>query len=297
MCRIALISFALLCLEHVPRMSVALDFNDGAQATCIPEHLQLDEYTPRHPSFHIPQDSKILRLGHGKLPGNSWLQRLPCHDTKLDSVASVLEEGRRKWRSPPHSSLCCFPKQLPAKQNCFRSVFDDRIDLTKEQDPEVSEEDRQDYLLHQMKHILTSEFGIQAESIHGTSGRRQLVSRCPSCFGRGSWHVDYHESNMFLFSAILYLGEMSEEHSPERLHGGWTLFANVGHLETSDKAVKVSENGTVELFDGVLIAPKRGRLVLFTGGSENLHSAGPVEAGTRASYQVWFSCNCSEAGS
>ena len=55
----------------------------------------------------------------------------------------------------------------------------------------------------------------------------------------------------------------------------------------------VGENRFI-LRRGLLVAPKPGRLVLFSGGGENYHSALPVARGRRHSLQAWFKCTCDQ---
>ena len=43
---------------------------------------------------------------------------------------------------------------------------------------------------------------------------------------------------------------------------------------------------------GLVVAPKRGRVVLFSGGGENIHTALPVRAGRRQTIQAFFKCTC-----
>ena len=50
--------------------------------------------------------------------------------------------------------------------------------------------------------------------------------------------------------------------------------------------------GDAQLAAGVLVEPRRGRLVLFSGGGENYHAPLPVAQGRRTSFQVWFGCDC-----
>jgi hypothetical protein len=45
---------------------------------------------------------------------------------------------------------------------------------------------------------------------------------------------------------------------------------------------------------GVIVEPRRGRLVLFTGGGENYHAPLTVERGRRTTFHAWFQCRCEE---
>ena len=56
------------------------------------------------------------------------------------------------------------------------------------------------------------------------------------------------------------------------------------------------ENGSSVLHRGWAVAPVVGRLVLFSGGSENWHAPLPVGAGRRQSLQIFFGCTFECAG-
>ena len=51
-------------------------------------------------------------------------------------------------------------------------------------------------------------------------------------------------------------------------------------------------NGTALLQRGLVVAPKAGRLVIFSGGAENFHAPLAVQHGKRASLQMFFRCVC-----
>ena len=56
-----------------------------------------------------------------------------------------------------------------------------------------------------------------------------------------------------------------------------------------------SENGSTQLRRGLAVAPRIGRLLLFSGGAENYHAPLPVGRGRRQSLQAFFGCRCTEA--
>ena len=55
-------------------------------------------------------------------------------------------------------------------------------------------------------------------------------------------------------------------------------------------------NGSAVLHKGLVVAPRVGRLLLFSGGSENYHAPTPVAQGRRQSLQAFFGCRCHEKG-
>jgi len=44
------------------------------------------------------------------------------------------------------------------------------------------------------------------------------------------------------------------------------------------------------LVEGIVVEPKRGRLLLFSGGGENYHAPMDVRRGRRAAWHAWFTC-------
>ena len=92
-------------------------------------------------------------------------------------------------------------------------------------------------------------------------------------------HADYHEKKEYVISAVLHLGPADET----ALIGGETGLVD-----------ELNERGLVR---GLVVAPRRGRLVAFSGGGENYHAPMGVEQGTRAAWHTWFSCaGCASSG-
>jgi hypothetical protein len=44
------------------------------------------------------------------------------------------------------------------------------------------------------------------------------------------------------------------------------------------------------LVEGIVVEPRRGRLLLFSGGGENYHTPLNVVRGRRAAWHGWFTC-------
>ena len=62
------------------------------------------------------------------------------------------------------------------------------------------------------------------------------------------------------------------------------------------EAAPEAGGGAARLVAGAVVEPRRGRLVLFSGGGENYHAPLPVTQGRRTSFQVWFGCDCDDDG-
>ena len=87
-------------------------------------------------------------------------------------------------------------------------------------------------------------------------------------------HVDKANVMYYDYSAVLYLnsGTVTDKRGRTKTHfeGGELVFL--------DKE------------DDVVVTPRAGRLVTFSGGLENLHSVRPVTTGSRMALLMWFSC-------
>ncbi|KAL4175440.1 hypothetical protein KRP22_000406 [Phytophthora ramorum] len=79
-------------------------------------------------------------------------------------------------------------------------------------------------------------------------------------------HVDKENTKHYDYSGLLYLADFGEDFT-----GGLFSFIDE-HTET-------------------VVEPARGRLMMFTAGSENLHVVRKVETGTRYVLSLWFSCD------
>lgn len=79
-------------------------------------------------------------------------------------------------------------------------------------------------------------------------------------------HVDKENTKHYDYSGLLYLSDYGEDFT-----GGVFSF-----IDESTETI---------------IEPARGRLLIFTAGSENLHAVRMVETGTRYALSLWFSCD------
>ena len=127
--------------------------------------------------------------------------------------------------------------------------------------------------------------------------RRQTISPTEARQQANAWHADYYENPWAVYSAILYTGH--DDKDP--LVGGWTGFVDLdddadaakgGRLPKQQPSFDRLPNGSVVLNRGMMVAPRIGRLVLFSAGGENHHAPLPVLRGRRQSIQMWFECRC-----
>ena len=122
--------------------------------------------------------------------------------------------------------------------------------------------------------------------------RRQTISPTEVKRQANAWHADYYENEWAVYSAILYTGH--DDVDP--LIGGWTGFVDLDDAAEGsglhDPSLRHLPNGSAVLNRGLIVAPRLGRLVLFSAGGENHHAPLPVLRGRRQSIQMWFECRC-----
>ena len=88
-------------------------------------------------------------------------------------------------------------------------------------------------------------------------------------------HIDAARPTTWHYTCLLYIGE----HEPEHFAGGETLL--IDEVERS--------SGTVRA--GTLVEARRGRMLAFSSGAENVHAALEATYGYRAIMQIWFGCD------
>ena len=153
-------------------------------------------------------------------------------------------------------------------------------------------------LVEQARRVLVHELGLRDEWVEPSVHRRQAIEPTAPSTHRNAWHVDYFESEWAHFAAILYL-TAPEAVAGDKESNGWTGFVDCEHPNrTTLGGVSNScnlerlPNGTALLTRGLMVAPRPGRLVIFTTGAENYHAPLPVASGRRRSLQMWFRCRC-----
>ena len=228
----------------------------------------------------------------------SWKQSLRCAE-RNDAMQNFTEPSRQHWREPAHPNLCCV-RRLGAS-GCFRGAFDGRVEI--ENVDEELREDRpatkaaRERMNEQIMRVMASEFGVEAWSVEPSVSRWLTYQPKAIGFSSPTWkelHADYFESDQYVFSAVLYLGE--EDDDAIGRVGGQTGLADEFWPPPPPAASNLfglwpNSSGTVHLKRGALIEPKRGRLLLFSSGGENWHSPLAVTRGRRSTYHAWFKCH------
>ena len=149
--------------------------------------------------------------------------------------------------------------------------------------------------------LLAAKLGLDPKELILHSLRYDLGLRADS---QCEMHSDFVSLSSYVFTAILYLNDYGEDFT-----GGETIFAHDvdgAGLDAESASVESQEEQKrglagleasperrlFPLTKGAVVQPKTGRVVLFSGGQENLHCkmASRPKKAARTVVQLWFSC-------
>lgn len=161
-------------------------------------------------------------------------------------------------------------------------------------------------LVEQARRVLASELGLdEAQLVSSVWMRQRIEPTANASVQLNAWHADYYENAWAPLSAILYLPDDGEDDgADDALVGGYTGLVDIppppaaadDGRAASQPGLERLPNGTALLREGLMVGPRPGRLVLFSGGGENYHAPLPVSRGRRQSLQMWFECRCAARG-
>lgn len=175
---------------------------------------------------------------------------------------------------------------------------------------------------------LRSDDGDREPDLLAASVNRQKTYSGPDVTMKnyGQLHADYFESAGYVYTSILYddppdnlvggetaLVDFTSRVDPDgvgRRAFGMRLTGNASEAVAPDggeeggggggasrrrkKKVAGAQNNAdkppIEFSSGVVVEPRRGRLVVFTSGGENFHAPLEVLSGKRPTYHFWFVC-------
>ncbi|XP_001605079.1 2-oxoglutarate and iron-dependent oxygenase domain-containing protein 3 [Nasonia vitripennis] len=124
-------------------------------------------------------------------------------------------------------------------------------------------------------HAIAHHFGVDANKIYLTKPTffSRITNAPAKTIHDEYWHphVDKETYESFHFTSLLYLSDYGRD-----FEGGRFVFID-----------KNSVNSTIE--------PRKGRVSMFTSGSENLHAVEKVTSGTRYALTVSFTCDKEQA--
>nr|CAD7428683.1 unnamed protein product [Timema monikensis] len=122
-----------------------------------------------------------------------------------------------------------------------------------------------------IQHAVAHHFGVRADALHLTHPTffSRLTSAPAKTVHDEYWHphVDKETYESFHYTSLLYLTDYGHD-----FQGGRFVFVD-----------KDNSNKTVE--------PRKGRVSMFTSGSENVHYVEKVSSGTRYAITVSFTCD------
>ncbi|XP_076288363.1 2-oxoglutarate and iron-dependent oxygenase domain-containing protein 3 [Lasioglossum baleicum] len=124
-------------------------------------------------------------------------------------------------------------------------------------------------------HAVAHNFGVPANKIYLTMPTffSRMTNVSAKTIHDEYWHphVDKETYKSFFYTSLLYLNDYGRD-----FEGGRFMYIDKDHVNT-----------TVE--------PRKGRVSMFTSGSENLHAVEKVQSGTRYALTVSFTCDPSAA--
>jgi len=243
----------------------------------------------------VPVDTLLSGAGHvvriNKTIHANFVRYMPCLDDIADdeTLAPFLKRPERgTTQQPLFTSRYC----TPAPDKCFRAVLDGHEDLLGLDDEAMKLRMRS--MVKQLivrKNVIEDPLTLSDFHFGPITWNAENWKQAePHAKTNGFLHSDYFQRNDWVYSVLLY-GYPSDD-----LVGGETLFADAGQgfrfIDNDESDMKKMEQvyPGMELLSGMIVEPKPGRLVFFTGGGENIHSAMQVFAGERVFYRQWFSC-------
>ena len=259
---------------------------------------------------------------------------MPGSTSKSD-IERILKPERKKSKSPSFTSLPCAPPSKTCFRGVY-DIFDSYLNDVHENfaDHQLHREGGDpgpmDGLLNSIAMLMERlilqpgvpltlddmQFGEEPTILEHSIMRQKNYSDVvddDSVGARnyGQLHGDYFERGPgFLYTAILY------DDPPDDLIGGETAMVDLTK-DTVNKRISfgmemnktakaagavsrasrdMNNEQTIDFNSGVIVEPKRGRLLLFSGGGENFHAPMEVKRGMRPTYHFWFKCKAGLKG-
>ncbi|EZA60542.1 hypothetical protein DMN91_009584 [Ooceraea biroi] len=122
-----------------------------------------------------------------------------------------------------------------------------------------------------IQHAVAHNFGVDVNKIYLTKPTffSRLTNKLPKSVHDEYWHphIDKETYESFHYTTLLYLNDYDKD-----FEGGRFIFINKNNVNTT-------------------LEPRKGRVSIFTSGSENLHLVEKVTSGTRYALTVSFTCD------
>ncbi|XP_012270421.1 2-oxoglutarate and iron-dependent oxygenase domain-containing protein 3-like [Orussus abietinus] len=120
-------------------------------------------------------------------------------------------------------------------------------------------------------HAIAHNFGVDADKVYLTHPTffSRMTSAPAKTIHDEYWHphVDKETYKSFHYTSILYLSDYDRD-----FEGGRFIFVDQNNVNTT-------------------MQPRKGRVLMFTSGSENLHAVEKVTSGTRYALTISFTCD------
>ena len=147
---------------------------------------------------------------------------------------------------------------------------------------------------------LAAQLGLRAQDLELADGRIDFGARAMwGCELHSDFHSSQRSPTAYVFSALVYLSDWGVSFT-----GGETVFVHsmaMAGEEASEEEESLGAQSLLPMTAGQIVQPRFGRVVLFTGGEENLHCRMPnagragatrlEETAPRVSVNLWFQCS------
>tara|TARA_B110000208_G_scaffold87261_1_gene110379 strand:- start:2658 stop:3338 length:681 start_codon:yes stop_codon:yes gene_type:complete len=104
-------------------------------------------------------------------------------------------------------------------------------------------------------------------------------------------HVDKENTAHYDYSALLYLADSNLDFTGGEFRWIDDDEAGKAHDYNQPHLPAEWEDGVHPDASTLTVFPKKGRLVFFSAGRENLHQVRKIKSGTRYALSLWFSCD------
>ncbi|POM58056.1 hypothetical protein PHPALM_37348 [Phytophthora palmivora] len=197
----------------------------------------------------------------------------PKQVTQLREIAEIGMQNRSKLGGP---TIMDINTGFVRDSEGLVNIYQPEREFPNENKPGVKRFTKKQFNLYRgvvekIRMALMKEFELEELYFSAPTFITRLIgndSWTPSEIHDEYWHphVDKENTKHYDYSGLLYLADHGEDFT-----GGLFSF--------------IDENTET------VIEPARGRLMMFTAGSENRHAVRKVETGTRYVLSLWFSCD------
>jgi len=138
-------------------------------------------------------------------------------------------------------------------------------------------------LTSRIRSLISSEFGAEGLYLTSPSFFSRLTSAPAKTRHDEYWHehVDKKQYGSFIYTALIYLSDHGSD-----FDGGEFVF-----VDDEDDEQGIDQKGSNDMKRHIVAKPKKGRVMAFTSGRENVHMVTPVTRGIRHALTIAFTCD------